>query len=72
MVHRAFRSAVARYRFPVTHADPEAFFETDFMQDYSAAVIIEALMSIDPQYPTVSDEARRDLLTARDELLAEG
>lgn len=43
-----------------------------FLRLGAAAVIIEALMSIDPQYPTVSDEARRDLLTARDELLAEG
>ena len=43
-----------------------------FLRLGAAAVIIEALMSIDPQYPTVSDEARGDLLTARDELLAEG
>jgi hypothetical protein len=35
-------SAVARYRFPAAaHADPDAFFMTDLMADYSAAVIIE-------------------------------
>mgnify|MGYP001605395082 FL=1 len=34
-------SAVAHYGFPVSQTDPDAFFMTDFMQDYSTAVIIE-------------------------------
>ena len=38
----------------------------------AAAVIASALIEIDPQYPTVSDEAREALLAARDELEAEG
>jgi len=38
----------------------------------AAAVIAGALIEIDPQYPTVSDEAREALLAARDELEAEG
>ena len=29
-------------------------------------------MDIDPQYPVVSDEARAEMLKAREELLAEG
>jgi PPK2 family polyphosphate:nucleotide phosphotransferase len=37
----------------------------------AAAVIAGALIEIDPQYPTVSDEAREALLAARDELEAE-
>jgi hypothetical protein len=40
-------SAVARYRFPVTHADPDAFFMMDFMLDYSTAVIIEGDCPLD-------------------------
>ncbi len=43
-----------------------------FLRLGAAAVIIEALMSIDPQFPTVSDDARAELLAARDELLGEG
>lgn len=34
-------SAVALYRFPASHGDLDAFFTTDFMQDYSTAVVIE-------------------------------
>lgn len=33
--------AVACYCFPASHADANSFFQTDFMQDYSEAVIIE-------------------------------
>jgi hypothetical protein len=40
-------SAVARYCFPATHADPDAFFMMDFMQDYSTAVIIEGDCPLD-------------------------
>jgi PPK2 family polyphosphate:nucleotide phosphotransferase len=43
-----------------------------FMRLGAAAVIIDALMELDPQYPTVGDEARAEMLAARDELLAEG
>jgi PPK2 family polyphosphate:nucleotide phosphotransferase len=43
-----------------------------FLRLGAAAVIIEALMSIDPRFPTVSDEAKAELLAARDELLGEG
>jgi PPK2 family polyphosphate:nucleotide phosphotransferase len=42
-----------------------------FARVCAAAVIAHTLIEIDPQYPTVSDEARRELLVARDELLAE-
>jgi hypothetical protein len=34
-------SAVALYRFPAGNADLDPFFMTDFMQDYSTAVVIE-------------------------------
>jgi hypothetical protein len=36
-----------------------------------AVVIAHTLMEIDPQYPVVSDEARRDLMKVREELEAE-
>jgi len=36
-----------------------------------AVVIVHMLMEIDPQYPVVSDEARRDLMKVREELEAE-
>jgi hypothetical protein len=38
----------------------------------AAAVIIKALADLDPQIPTVSQQARRELLAARAELAAEG
>jgi PPK2 family polyphosphate:nucleotide phosphotransferase len=37
----------------------------------AAAVIVQALLDIDPRYPTVSEEARQALLAAKVELLAE-
>ena len=43
-----------------------------FMRVAASAVILDALMDIDPQYPVVSDEARAEMLKAKDELLAEG
>jgi PPK2 family polyphosphate:nucleotide phosphotransferase len=43
-----------------------------FMRLAAAAVIIDALMELDPRYPVVGDEARVEMLKARDELLAEG
>ena len=43
-----------------------------FMRVAASAVILDALMDIDPQYPVVSDEARAEMLRAKDELLAEG
>ena len=42
-----------------------------FARVAAAAVIARALIDIDPQYPTVSDEARAALQEARAELLAE-
>jgi polyphosphate kinase 2 (PPK2 family) len=42
-----------------------------FMRIAAGAVILDAIRSIDPQYPKVSDEARAEMLKARDELLAE-
>ena len=38
----------------------------------AAAAIVDALRTIDPRFPTVSEEARAAQLAARDELLAEG
>ncbi|MFN8619864.1 MAG: polyphosphate kinase 2 family protein [Chloroflexota bacterium] len=43
-----------------------------FMRLGAAAVIIDALMQIDPQFPTATDEAKADMETAKAELLAEG
>ena len=42
-----------------------------FARICAAAVIAHTLIEIDPQYPTVSDEARAELLVARDELMAQ-
>ncbi|MDX2816920.1 polyphosphate kinase 2 family protein [Streptomyces sp. PA03-5A] len=42
-----------------------------FARICAAAVLAHTLMEIDPQYPTVGEEARRDLLAARRELEAE-
>ncbi|MFD0265927.1 polyphosphate kinase 2 family protein [Streptomyces sp. NPDC127106] len=39
-----------------------------FARICAAAVLGHALMEIDPQYPTVGEEARKDLMTARREL----
>jgi PPK2 family polyphosphate:nucleotide phosphotransferase len=43
-----------------------------FMRVAAGAVILEALMQIDPKFPVVSDAAKADMLTAKEELLAEG
>ena len=43
-----------------------------FMRLGAAAVIIDALMQIDPQFPVASDEAQADMAAAKAELLAEG
>ncbi len=43
-----------------------------FARICAAAVLVDALSDIDPQYPTVDDQAARDLLAARRELEAEG
>ena len=42
-----------------------------FMRAAASAVILDSIVQIDPQYPVVGDEARADMLRARDELLAE-
>ncbi|WP_018561787.1 hypothetical protein [Streptomyces sp. BoleA5] len=42
-----------------------------FARICAAAVLAHTLMEIDPQYPTLGEEARRDLLAAREELEAE-
>jgi PPK2 family polyphosphate:nucleotide phosphotransferase len=42
-----------------------------FARICAAAIIADALIHIDPQYPKVSPEARRDLLAAKEELEAE-
>jgi PPK2 family polyphosphate:nucleotide phosphotransferase len=42
-----------------------------FMRVAVAATIVKTLMDIDPQYPTLDDTARADLLTAKAELEAE-
>lgn len=42
-----------------------------FARICAAAVIADALIHIDPQYPKVSPEARQDLLAAKEELEAE-
>ena len=42
-----------------------------FARISAAAVIVEALVELDPQYPTVSDEDRQALRAARDALVAE-
>ncbi len=43
-----------------------------FMRIAAGAVILNALMQIDPKFPVVSDEAKADMATAKAELLAEG
>ena len=43
-----------------------------FLRLGAAAVIIEAMMEIDPQFPTASKESLADMAAAKDELLAEG
>ncbi len=43
-----------------------------FMRIAAGAVILNALLEIDPKYPVVSDEAKADMAAAKAELLAEG
>ena len=43
-----------------------------FMRIAAAAVILDALMDIDPRYPVPSPEARAEMLKAKEELLAGG
>jgi len=43
-----------------------------FMRVSAAAVIIEALMQLDPRFPTASDAAKADMDAAKAELLEEG
>jgi PPK2 family polyphosphate:nucleotide phosphotransferase len=43
-----------------------------FMRIAAGAVILNALMEIDPKFPVVSEEARADMAAAKAELLAEG
>jgi PPK2 family polyphosphate:nucleotide phosphotransferase len=43
-----------------------------FMRVAVAATIVKTLMEIDPQFPTLSDEARAELATAKAELESEG
>lgn len=43
-----------------------------FMRVAAGAVILDALMAIDPHFPVISDEAHAEMLTAKEELLAEG
>jgi len=43
-----------------------------FARTAAAAVLVDILMEIDPQYPTVGDDARAELLAAKAELEAEG
>jgi PPK2 family polyphosphate:nucleotide phosphotransferase len=43
-----------------------------FMRIAAGAVILDALMGIDPKFPVVSEEARAEMLKARDELVAGG
>jgi hypothetical protein len=42
-----------------------------FMRLSAAAVILDALMELDPKWPEPSAEAREEMLTAKAELLAE-
>jgi PPK2 family polyphosphate:nucleotide phosphotransferase len=42
-----------------------------FMRVAASAVILDALMDIDPQFPVPTDAARAEMLTAKAELLAE-
>ena len=43
-----------------------------FMRIAAGAVILQALLDIDPKFPVVSDEAKADMAAAKAELLAEG
>jgi PPK2 family polyphosphate:nucleotide phosphotransferase len=43
-----------------------------FMRVAAAAVILNALIEIDPKFPVVSDEAKAAMLEAKEDLLAEG
>ncbi len=43
-----------------------------FMRIAAGAVILKAIMDIDPRFPVVSDEAKADMAAAKAELLAEG
>lgn len=43
-----------------------------FMRIAAAAVILDAIMDLDPRFPVIPDEARAEMLTAKEELLAEG
>jgi PPK2 family polyphosphate:nucleotide phosphotransferase len=43
-----------------------------FMRAAASAVILDALMAIDPQYPVPADAAKAEMEQARTELLAEG
>jgi hypothetical protein len=42
------------------------------MRVAAGAVILDALMAIDPKFPVPGEEARAEMLTAKEELLAEG
>ena len=42
-----------------------------FMRAAAASTIVKALMDIDPQYPTLDDTARAELIAAKAELEAE-
>jgi hypothetical protein len=42
------------------------------MRIAASAVILDALMAIDPQFPVIDDAARAEMLAAKAELLAEG
>jgi len=56
-------------RFLARIDEPESNW---FMRVASAAVILDALMEIDPKFPVPTPEARADMLKAKEELLAEG
>jgi len=43
-----------------------------FMRVAAGAVILDALMEIDPQFPVPTPEARADMLKAKEELLSDG
>jgi PPK2 family polyphosphate:nucleotide phosphotransferase len=43
-----------------------------FMRVAAGAVILDAIMQIDPKFPVMADEAKADMLKAKEELLAGG
>ena len=43
-----------------------------FMRIAAGAVILDAIIDLDPKFPVASEEARTEMFKARDELLAEG